>query len=428
LQLETPANPFIHRDKAVRPIVTRIGSIKDEPGTKNFYATRVCRMPEPLSSPVSPPTLAAQAAGELPKIKFSGSDWFLRELRKRVDAYFAHAGLPRRDCPQMYFKTASILAWFAGAYLLLLLVTTSWWVVIPLAVILGVAAAAIGFNIQHDAAHKAYSERRWVNKIMSLTLDMMGGSSYLWDWKHNSFHHTAPNVSGHDDDINIGPLGRLSPDQPRYWFHRLQGIYLWILYGFLAVKWHLFDDFYQISVGRIGGHKIPRPTGRELVIFIAGKAVFFSMAFVVPMLLHPWWAVLGVYAIAAFVSGVILSVVFQLAHCVDVADFPSPAITAEGNHAIATTWSVHQVQTTVDFCRGNRIIGWFLGGLNYQIEHHLFHKICHIHYPEISKLVEEACREFGIRYSAHRSFVAALGSHFRWLVQMGRAQADAEGC
>lgn len=378
-------------------------------------------LPSPSTNDSSPSSDPSHS----PKLKFNGSDLFLRELRKRVDAYFARTGRPRRDCPQMYFKTASILAWFVSAYLLLLFVATPWWAVVPLAVILGLAIAAIGFNIQHDAAHKAYSERRWVNKIMSLTLDMMGGSSYLWDWKHNTFHHTSPNVSGHDDDINIGMLGRLSPDQPHYWFHRLQGIYLWLLYGFLAVKWHLFDDFYQISVGRIGGHKIPRPKGRDLLVFIGGKVVFFSIAFGIPMLLHPWWAVLGVYAMAAFVSGVVLSVVFQLAHCVQEADFPQPALTPQGNHKMATEWSVHQIQTTVDFCRGNRLIGWFVGGLNYQVEHHLFHKICHIHYPELSKVVEEACREFGIRYAAHRSLFSAIASHFRWLMQMGRPVAAA---
>ncbi|HSU68746.1 MAG TPA: acyl-CoA desaturase [Tepidisphaeraceae bacterium] len=358
------------------------------------------------------------------KLKFGGSDAFVRELRKRVDAYFTRTGRARRDCPKMYFKTATILAWFFGAYLLLLLVATAWWAVIPLAIILGVAIAAIGFNIQHDGGHKAYSESRWVNRIMSLTLDMMGGSSYLWDWKHNSFHHTYPNVSGHDDDINIGMLGRLSPEQPRFWWHRLQGIYLWVLYGFLAVKWHLFDDFYQISVGRIGGHKIPRPKGRDLLIFVGGKVVFFSIAFVVPMLLHPWWAVLSVYALAAFVSGVILSVVFQLAHCVEAADFPVPEVNADGAAKITTDWAVHQIQTTVNFSRGNRVLGWFLGGLNYQIEHHLFHKICHVHYPELSKVVEEACREFGVRYSVHRSFVSAVASHFRWLVRMGQPIAE----
>lgn len=358
------------------------------------------------------------------KLKFSGSDRFLRELRKRVDAYFERTGRSRRDCPQMYFKTATIMAWFATAYLLLLLVVHAWWLVLPLAVVLGLALAAIGFNIQHDGGHRAYSDHRWINKVMALTLDLMGGSSYMWDWKHNAIHHTYPNVNGHDDDINLGFLGRLSPQQRRFWFHRLQGIYLWLLYGFLAIKWHLVDDFYQVSTGHIGGHKIPRPKGKDLVVFISGKVAFFSLAFVIPMLLHPWWAVLSVYAIAAFVSGVVLSVVFQLAHCVGEAEFPVPTAEEGGTQRIQTEWAVHQVQTTVDFARGNRVLCWFLGGLNFQIEHHLFHKICHVHYPALSKVVEEACREFGIKYNSHRSFFSAVASHFHWLVEMGRRPAE----
>jgi linoleoyl-CoA desaturase len=361
-----------------------------------------------------------------PKLKFNGSDRFLRELRRRVDAYFERTGRPRRDCPQMYFKTATILAWFFSAYVLLVFVCTSWWIVLPLAVVLGLSMAAIGFNIQHDGGHKAYSERPWINKVMALTLDLMGGSSYLWDWKHNSIHHTYPNINGQDDDINVGYLARLSPQQRRFWFHRLQGIYMWLLYGFLAIKWHLIDDFYQISTGHIGGHKIPRPKGKNLVIFIAGKVTFFSLAFVIPMLLHPWWAVLGVYAIAAFVSGVVLSIVFQLAHCVGEADFPVPVPIPGGGERIQNEWAIHQVQTTVDFARGNRLLCWFLGGLNFQIEHHLFHKICHVHYPALSKVVEEACKEFGITYSEHKTFFSAVGSHFRWLVLMGRPTVSAD--
>jgi linoleoyl-CoA desaturase len=382
-----------------------------------------------MSQTICPTTLPAAApdpsadADHKAALKFSGSDRFIRELRKRVDAYFERTGRPRRDCPQMYFKTATILAWFFGAYFLLLFAVHTWWLIVPLAAILGVALAAIGFNIQHDGGHRAYSERPWVNKIMAMALDLMGGSSYLWNWKHNSFHHTYPNIDGHDDDINVGFLGRLSPQQRRYVFHRFQGIYLWALYGFLAIKWHFVDDFYNIATGRIGQHKIRRPHGKDLVIFIAGKIAFFSMAFAIPMLMHPWYAVVGTYAIAAFVSGVVLSVIFQLAHCVEEADFPVPLISIDGSERMETDWAVHQVQTTVDFARGNRVLSWFLGGLNFQIEHHLFSKICHVHYPALSKVVEDACKEFGIRYAAHRTFWSALASHFRWLVLMGKPVA-----
>jgi linoleoyl-CoA desaturase len=374
------------------------------------------------SSSASPPQVIANdnAKGEVARLKFSGSDQFIRELRRRVDAYFERTGYSKRDCPQMYFKTATILAWFAGSYALLMFAVSSWWVAVPLAVVLGMAVAAIGFNIQHDGGHRAYSNHQWINRAMALTLDLMGGSSYMWDWKHNSIHHTYPNIDGHDDDIDLGLLGRLSPHQRRLKIHRFQGIYLWLLYGFLAIKWHLFDDFYLVSIGRIGEHKIPRPKGKDLFIFIAGKVFFFSMAFFVPMLLHPWYDVLAVYGIAAFVSGVVLSVVFQLAHCVCEADFPAPVAAPGGGQRMETDWAVHQVQTTVDFARGNPVLCWFLGGLNFQVEHHLFHKICHVHYPALSKVVEEVCHEFGVRYSAQKTLLAAIGSHFRWLVEMGR--------
>ncbi|HWB55100.1 MAG TPA: acyl-CoA desaturase, partial [Tepidisphaeraceae bacterium] len=273
-----------------------------------------------------------------------------------------------------------------------------------------------------DGSHKGYSNHRWVNKIMAMTLDLMGGSSYMWNWKHNSIHHTYPNVDGQDDDINIGWLGRLSPQQPRYRFHRFQGIYLWLAYGFLAIKWHLFDDFCNIATGRIGNHKIPRPKGLDLLTFIGGKTLFFSMAFVIPMLMHPWWAVVGTYAIAAFVCGVVLSVVFQLAHCLGEAEFPVPVESEDGRTRLQTEWAVHQVQTTVNFARNNRLIGWYVGGLNFQIEHHLFHKICHIHYPALSKVVEQACGEFGIQYRSHPTFFAAVASHYQWLKLMGNPQ------
>jgi linoleoyl-CoA desaturase len=365
----------------------------------------------------------AGPAAAAPALKFthSGSDRFLQALRERVDAYFEKTGRSKRDSPRMYFKTATILAWFFGAYFLLLFAVTQWWLILPLAVVIGLALAAIGFNIQHDGGHKAYSKSPAVNKIMALMLDLMGGSSYLWDWKHNSIHHTYTNITGHDDDVDLGFFARMTPHQRHYWFHRLQGIYLWFLYGFLAIKWHFYDDFYCVAVGRIGDKKIPRPKGMDLVVFITGKALFFTMAFVVPMLLHPIWAVLLVYGIAAFVSGLVLSIVFQLAHCVEEATFPMPVTSAAGAAQMATSWAVHEVQTTVDFSRGNRLLGWYVGGLNYQVEHHLFPRICHVHYPELSKIVEAVCHEFGVRYAANKSFIGAIASHYRWLAAMGRA-------
>ena len=354
------------------------------------------------------------------KVTFGKDNAFQVELRRRVDEYFQLSGRRQRDCPMMYLKTAILLLCFATVYTLLVFVAQTWWQALPLAVLLGLAAAGTGFNIQHDGGHSAYSDHPWVNKLMAMTLDLMGGSSYLWHHKHGVLHHTYANITGHDSDIDLGPLGRLAPHQKRLAFHRWQHFYLWLLYGLLAFNWHLYDDFRDVITGRIGGHRVPRPRGWELVIFLAGKVVFFSLAFGIPLLLHSFWAVLMFYAVAAVVLGVVLSVVFQLAHCVEQAEFPLPR---EDSGRIDNPWAVHQVETTVDFARGSRVLSWLLGGLNFQIEHHLFPRICHVNYPAISKLVEQTCREFGVRYCEHASFCAGVASHFRWVRRMGMPEA-----
>jgi linoleoyl-CoA desaturase len=363
------------------------------------------------------PAPAAAVPGTL---KFCRNDLFYRELRRRAQHYFQSTGRRERDCPQMYVKTVLILGWCAASYVLLLLAASSWWLALPLALSLGMSMAAIGFNIQHDGGHHAYSDRKWINRLTALTLDLLGGSSYVWARKHNSIHHSFSNITGHDDDINLGVLGRLSPHQKRLKFHRLQHLYLWVLYGFLAIKWQVYDDFRDVVVARVGQHRFARPKGWDLVIFIAGKVVFFSLALVIPMLLHPVWAVLVLYAMASYVQGLALSVVFQLAHCVEEAEFPMPR---EDTGRMESAWAVHQVQTTVDFARGSRVLSWLVGGLNFQIEHHLFPQICHVHYAALAKVVEQTCKEFGLRYAAHKSFLGAAASHFRWLRRMGMSPA-----
>ncbi|HEV3116176.1 MAG TPA: acyl-CoA desaturase [Gemmataceae bacterium] len=359
------------------------------------------------------PPLLRVAAGEL---KFGVRDRFQRELRQRVQQYFQGTGRRQRDCPKMYVKTALIFAWFAASYALLVFFVGAWWLAVPLAISLGLSMAAIGFNIQHDGSHRAYSDRPWINQLMAMTLDLMGASSYLWARKHNIIHHSYTNIAEHDDDINLGFLGRLAPHQKRRKHHRLQHFYIWILYGFMPPKWQVYDNFRDLIMGRIGEHRFPRPKGWDLVTFIAGKVVFFSLAFVIPMLLHSVWTVFLCYAVASFVEGVVLGVVFQLAHCVEEAAFPLPA---PNTGRMDAAWAVHQVETTVDFSRGSRMVSWFVGGLNFQIEHHLFPQICHVHYPALARLVEETCNEFGLRYKAHKSFLSGVVSHFRWLRRMG---------
>lgn len=353
----------------------------------------------------------------VPALKFAVENEFIHELRRRVDALFEETGRRKRDCWQMYLKTAILLTAFFGTYITLLAVAPAWYVAIPLSIVIGLVAAAIGFNIQHDGGHNAYSERPWINKLASVALDMIGGSSYHWHWKHGVYHHTYVNIDGHDTDVEVGLLGRLCPHQPRLGFHRWQHLYLWPLYGMLAIKWQLYDDFHDLAVGRIGKHKVRRPRGWDLALFIAGKVVALTLAFGIPMLLFPVWKVLVCYAAAMITMGMVMAVVFQLAHVVEEAAFPLPI---EDTNKMENAWAVHQIQTTVNFARNSKVCSWLLGGLNFQIEHHLFPKICHINYPAMSKVVKQVCEEFKVKYHEHASFVAGVVSHYRFLREMGR--------
>jgi len=372
---------------------------------------------EVYASPAGQPIRAAESGRSL---KFGNDNAFQLELRRRVEEYFRTTGRRQRDCWQMYLKTAILVASFAVSYVLLVFAAQSWWHGLLLAILLGWSAAGIGFNIQHDGGHQAYSNYPWVNKLMAMTLELMGGSSYLWRWKHVVFHHTYVNITGHDTDIDLGILGRLTPHQKRLAYHRWQHFYLWPLYGLLAIKWQLVDDFQKLISGRISNQRFPRPKSWELVIFVAGKAIFFTVAFGIPLLFHSVGAVLVSYVVAALALGTVLSVVFQAAHCVEEAEFPLPQ---EETGRIEHAWAVHQAWTTVDFVRRSRVVAWLLGGLNFQIEHHLFPRISHVNYPAISRLVEETCRDFGVKYAEHRSFRAGMASHFRWLRRMGMPSA-----
>jgi linoleoyl-CoA desaturase len=376
-------------------------------------STEIKRRP----SQASESTTALVRHGEL---KFGEHDDFHCELRRRVDAYFDSSGQRPRDCAQMYLKTVIVTGWCMSSYLLLVFVVDTWWFALPLGISLGLSMAAIGFNVMHDGGHRAYSDFGWINRLMAMSLDLLGGSSYVWARKHNSIHHSYANIAGHDDDIDLGLLARLAPDQKRLKFHRLQQYYLWVLYGLMPLKWVIYDDLRDVIRGRVGGHRLARPKGWNLLIFGGGKVVFLSLVFGIPLLFHSIGAVLLFYMVVSFVQGVTLGVVFQLAHCVEEAGFPMPA---KDTGRIDTTWAAHQIETTVDFARGNRVLCWLVGGLNFQIEHHLFPQICHIHYPALSRLVEEACQEFGLRYAAHDTFLAGVASHFRWLRRMGMSGA-----
>jgi linoleoyl-CoA desaturase len=361
--------------------------------------------------------------GPPPRVRFPRDDGFHASVRSRAAAYFRAAGRTRTGGAAMLAKTGVILGWFAASYALLLaLGGASAWLAIAATLSLAFATAGIGFSVMHDANHGAHARSARLNRALGHALDLVGASSYLWRFKHNVQHHTYANIAGMDADIDAGPFLRLAPSQRLRALHRYQHVYAWLLYGVLAVKWWFVDDVADLVRGRIGQLPVPRPRGQELAGLVAGKVVFLAWAVVVPALVFrsPWVA--PMFLLGALTLGVVLATVFQLAHTVPDAVFHAAA--AGDDRRMATGWAEHQVRATVDFAPSNRLLGWYVGGLNFQVEHHLLPDVCHVHYPALARSVEAACLAHGIPYRAEPTLRAAIAAHFRFLRALGAGDAE----
>ena len=289
-------------------------------------------------------------------------------------------------------------------------------VAICCALLIGISVSGIGFNVMHDGGHKSFSASKNINRLMAYSADLIGASSYHWKLKHNLLHHTYVNIDGYDSDLHVGGLARFAPSQPRYFFHRFQHWYMWILYSFIKVKWSYFDDYETWFKGKLGKQPIKRAKGKTLFWMIVGKVFFYTWALVLPLLFHPIAHVLCLYAIATAVSGLTLAVVFSLAHMSEGADFPLPH---QQTNTLEDDWMIHQLRTTVNFAKTNRLLSWYVGGLNYQIEHHLFPTISHVHYPALSSIVEKTCKEYGLPYLYYPTMREGIIAHYHLLRTLG---------
>ncbi len=350
-------------------------------------------------------------------IKYAPSQGLRERINQGAKDYFAAMGKDSRGNWRLFLKTGILATWAAVSYGLLVFAADSWWSAILLAVSLGLAFAGIGFNVGHDGNHGSYSRSTFVNHIMERSYDVLGASSYYWRWKHNTYHHNFTNIDGVDDDINLGPLCRMTPHQKHHWHHRFQHVYMLFLYGFIHLKWVFFDDFSYLIRGKLGQYPIPRPKNWRLVELFLGKILFITVMLVIPSLFHSFWLVLLMFFIMSFSLGVTLSVVFQLAHCTTGATFSTPPADED---KMEMCWASNQLMTTVNFAPKNPLITWYVGGLNYQVEHHLFPKISHCHLPALAPMVQKAAEEFGVCYLTHNSMFKAFVSHMKWLRLMGK--------
>ncbi len=351
---------------------------------------------------------------------------FITDLRKSVKEYFDTKNISTYANANMVAKTVFMLSLFFVPYFLMLFgVVTNTWLVLLMWVFMGFGTAGIGLSIMHDANHSAYSKNKYVNKYLGYVMNMVGASTFNWKIQHNVLHHSYTNIEGMDEDIDPGKLMRLSPHAPLLKVHKHQHIYGWFLYGMMTFLWLTTKDFRQLyrykQLGLLKAQK--RTYNGVLIETILSKILYYGYALVLPLVFiqAPWYIILIGFFIMHYITGLALGMIFQPAHVMPTADYPIPD--DKGN--MENNWAVHQLHTTTNFAPNSKLFSWYVGGLNFQIEHHLFPNICHVHYKKISKIVEAKAREYGLPYNSKETFYAALVAHGQMLKKLGTQESFA---
>ena len=354
-------------------------------------------------------------------ISFSRTDKaiFFKTLNKRVNAYFKENELKRTGNWKLYTKAIIMFGLFLVPLIIILTVSMPQWALLLLTIVIGIGMAGVGMNVMHDSNHESFSNKKWVNKIMGSSMYILAGNVYNWKVQHNVLHHTFTNIPGFDEDIDAGRIIRFNKNAKWLKIHQFQKYYSFFLYGLLTINWAITTDFRQMHKylkRKLSYGKFPNPA-TEWTTLIVTKIIYYLLWIVLPLLVLDiaWWKVLIGFFVMHYTAGIILSVVFQLAHIVPMAEMPLPD--KEGN--LEHTWAVHQLYTTTNFAPNNKFISWYTGGLNHQVEHHIFPHISHIHYGKIAKIVKETALEYNLPYNEYKTFTKAIVEHFNQLKTLG---------
>ena len=355
-----------------------------------------------------------------PKITFNQANAiFYQSLKNSVEAYFKNNQLKKTGNWKLYVKTIILVPSALAIYIVLLTVSLPGALALFFCALLGFLIACIGFNIMHDACHGSYSSKKWVNNVLGLTMNAMGSCAFFWKQKHNIIHHTYTNIEGADDDIAQSKYLRQSPSQKWLPIHRYQHLYLTIAYSFMVFMWVGVNDFKKYFGKKINRTPLQPMSTREHITFWASKLLYAVFYILIPALSVGWLPWLVGYLTMGVVTGLFISYTFQLAHAVEGPEFET---VGSDDKMLETEWAIHQVRTTANFAPQSKIVSWFIGGLNYQIEHHLFPRISHIHYPQISTIIQDHCKRFALPYHSFPTVTQALKSHIRTMKQLGKKE------
>ena len=347
---------------------------------------------------------------------------FYDTLKKNIDDFFKENNITPHGNRALRWKTVAMLALFfvPGILIITGVGAASPFLFFGLWFMMGLGMIGIGCSVHHDSNHGSYSQNKTVNTIVGDLVNLVGGYDVTWRIQHNILHHTYTNIDGLDEDIEVGNLMRFSPNSKKYKIHRFQHVYAWFLYCLLTLQWVTYKDYRLLFLyekkGLLKKEKISLKNALiELSIY---KVIYYGYIIVLPIIFSgmPWYDVVLGFLLLHAVAGLGLSCIFQLAHVLESSEFPVPS----DERKMENSWAVHQLMTTSDFSPRSRIMYWFIGGLNYQVEHHLFPHISHVHYPKIAAIVQRTAIQYGLPYKVMPNFVVALKEHGRMLRKMGR--------
>lgn len=358
------------------------------------------------------------------KVTFSNkNNEFYQSLKAAVDEYFISTGQKKTGDWRLFSKTIILVGVAITAYCLLIFVNVGLGTIpaILLCALLGFTLSGIGFSVMHDANHGSYSTHPKLNDLIGLSANAMGASAYFWKQKHNIIHHTYTNIDGIDDDIAKSPIIRQCETQKWVPAHRYQHLYINFVYCLTSLFWLFIMDFTKYFTHRIYTTPAWKMSLKNHIIFWATKILYIAFYVVIPAMIWGWLPWLVGFLVMHATLGLMLSIVFQLAHVVESTEFEHIPLDTEKH--LETAWAEHQLKTTANFAMGNKAINWFVGGLNFQVEHHLFPKISHIHYPAISRILQQKCKEFNMPYNQYPKFFQAVASHYRFMKYLGKKPA-----
>jgi linoleoyl-CoA desaturase len=355
-----------------------------------------------------------------------GNPEFFGTLSARVNQYFKTNNLSKNANTEMVIKTIFMFAlYFTPYFALMISGNTALWFMLAVAVLMGLGKAGIGLSVMHDANHGGYSAKPWVNKMLGYSLNLIGANAFNWKLQHNVLHHTYTNVHDVDEDISPRGILRMAPESEWKPMHRFQHWYAWFFYGLLTLVWIFTKDFSRLVVYTKSGLVAKQKASLlvEWTILLITKAVYFTYILVLPYLILdiPFWQIFLGFFIMHYISGFILSVIFQPAHVVEGTEYPMPD--TDGN--LENNWAIHQLRTTTNYAQRSKIFSWYVGGLNFQVEHHLFPQICHVHYRNIAPIVEATAKEFGVPYKKKTTFLSAIAAHWRLMRELGKRPVSA---